>query len=182
MKRAGFVVDYQNMHLVGNTLFAKEISSNKTFISPIKLAQAVLRSESIQISDVRVFRGLPSNRRESAKYALNMKQKSLWEKDKNVTVHHVPLKYRKNGLPPQEKGIDVLAAVNLFEMSESKIFDFLYLFSHDSDFIPVLKLIHKLGRTQIISVGWQGRQPLHVKHEQIRYLQLTQADYWKSVF
>jgi uncharacterized LabA/DUF88 family protein len=110
-----------------------------------------------------------------------MKQKSIWEKDKSVTVHHVPLKYRKNSLPPQEKGVDVLAAVNLFEMSESGNFDVLYLFSHDTDFIPVIRIILELGRTQVVSVGWDGRQPLHLQHEKYRYFRLSKSDFWGAV-
>lgn len=181
MNRCGFVFDYQNMNLVGSTLFAPQIGVGRNFVSPIKIAQAVIGGQLSEILDIRVFRGLPSNQREPKKYALNMRQKSLWEKDGPVSVHHVPLKYRWNDLPPQEKGVDVLAAVHLFEMSESGEFDVLYLCSHDSDFIPVIKVILELGRTQIISVGWRGRHPLHVPNEKYRYKSLEREDYWNSV-
>jgi len=181
MMRAGFVIDYQNMHLVGNTLFAQPKKSSATFISPLRLAEALVRNQDTSISEVRVFRGLPSNQKEPRKYALNLRQKSLWEKSRSVSIHHVPLKYRANNLPPQEKGVDVLAAVNLFEMSDGGNFDLLYLLSHDTDFVPVIKLILELGRTQIISVGWQGRQPIRIDHESFKYAYLTRDDYWNSV-
>lgn len=181
MMRAGFVIDYQNMHLVGNTLFAQAKKSSATFISPLRMAEALVRNQDTFISEVRVFRGLPSNQKEPRKYALNLGQKSLWERSHSVSVHHVPLKYRANNLPPQEKGVDVLAAVNLFEMSESGKFDVLYLLSHDTDFVPAIKLILELGRIQIISVGWQGRQPIRINHESFKYSYLTRDDYWNSV-
>ncbi len=74
-----------------------------------------------------------------------------------------------------------MAAVNLFEMSDGGNFDLLYLLSHDTDFVPVIKLILELGRTQIISVGWQGRQPIRIDHESFTYAYLTRDDYWNSV-
>ena len=145
------------------------------------MAQALMKNQDSLISEVRVFRGLPSNLKEPRKYALNMSQKSAWEKSRTVSVHHVPLKYRANNLPPQEKGVDVLAAVNLFEMSESGKFDVLYLLSHDTDFNPAVKVILELGRTRIVSVGWQGRHPLHITHENFEYDRLTREDYWNAV-
>lgn len=181
MKRAGFVIDYQNMHLVGNSIFSKELKNHSTFLSPIRISQSIINDQDSRISQVRVFRGLPSNLKEPRKYALNLRQKSLWERDRSVSIFHVPLKYRGNNLPPQEKGVDVLAAVNLFEMSESGEFDVLYLLSHDTDFVPAMQLILELGKTRIISVGWQGRQPLHVAHDSFKYLRLTREDYWNSV-
>lgn len=181
MRRAGFVIDYQNMHLVGNTLFAQGIKSAETFLCPLKISEPLIRNQDAVISEVRVFRGLPSNHRESKKYSLNLSQKSFWEKNQAVSVHHVPLKYRSKNLPPQEKGVDVLAAVNLFAMSESGDFDVLYLLSHDTDFVPAIQLILELGRTKIISVGWRGRQPLRVAHEYFEYFSLTREDYWNAV-
>ena len=93
--RVGFVIDYQNMHLTAHNLFTPNLNKRESLLHPLHLAHGVLsrRGEffkeqvtQFKITQVRVFRGLPSN---------------------------------KQGLPPQEKGIDVLTALNFVEMAQS---------------------------------------------------------------
>ncbi len=127
--RVGFIIDYQNMHLTAHNLFTPNLNKRESLLHPLQLAQGVLRRRGeffkeqvtqFKITQVRVFRGLPSNRQEPEKYAQNLSQKSEWSKDKRVRIEHLQLKYRtKQGLPPQEKGIDVLTALNFVAMAQS---------------------------------------------------------------
>ena len=127
--RVGFVIDYQNMHLTAHNLFTPNMNKHASLLHPLHLAQGVLSRRGqffkeqvtqFKITQVRVFRGLPSNKQEPERYAQNLSQKSEWSKDRRVRIEYLELKYRtKQGLPPQEKGIDVLTALNFVEMVQS---------------------------------------------------------------
>ena len=105
------------------------MNKHASLLHPLHLAQGVLSRRGqffkeqvtqFKITQVRVFRGLPSNKQEPERYAQNLSQKSEWSKDRRVRIEYLELKYRtKQGLPPQEKGIDVLTALNFVEMVQS---------------------------------------------------------------
>ena len=109
--RVGIVIDYQNIHLTAHHLFASESPKSASILHPLKLSKTLLARRAIlvnqeiakfELSELRVFRGLPSNKRDLINYAKNLAQKSEWTKDLRVKVDYLPLKYRvKEGLPPQ---------------------------------------------------------------------------------
>jgi uncharacterized LabA/DUF88 family protein len=164
--RVGFVIDYQNMHLTAHNLFTSSVNKRVSLLHPLHLAQSVISRRGdffkdqvthFEITQVRVFRGLPSNKQEPQRYAQNLSQKSEWSKDKRVRVEYLELKYRtKQGLPPQEKGIDVLTALNFVEMAQSGEFDLVILMTHDTDLQPALKMATLNIGVRIETAGWAG--------------------------
>ena len=71
--RVGFVIDYQNMHLTAHNLFTPNLNKQASLLHPLLLSQCVLTRRAhffhqqvvqLKIMQVRVFRGLPSNRQE----------------------------------------------------------------------------------------------------------------------
>jgi uncharacterized LabA/DUF88 family protein len=189
--RVGFVIDYQNMHLTAHNLFTPNLSKQKSLLHPLLLSQSVLLRRShflhqnlvqLNITQVRVFRGLPSNKQEPQRYAQNLSQKSEWSKDKRVSVEYLELKYRtKQGLPPQEKGIDVLTALNFVEMAQSGDFDLVILMTHDTDLQPALKMANLVSGVQIESAGWSGLNKLRINQKNLFHTFLTDVDFENSL-
>ncbi|MBF8252931.1 MAG: hypothetical protein HW379_1273 [Actinobacteria bacterium] len=189
--RVGFVIDYQNMHLTAHNLFTPNLSKQKSLLHPLLLSQSVLLHRAhflhqnlvqLNITQVRVFRGLPSNKQEPQRYAQNLSQKSEWSKDKRVSVEYLELKYRtKQGLPPQEKGIDVLTALNFVEMAQSGDFDLVILMTHDTDLQPALKMANLVSGVQIESAGWSGLNKLRINQKNLFHTFLTDVDFENSL-
>ena len=189
--RVGFVIDYQNMHLTAHNLFTPNLSKQKSLLHPLLLSQSVLLRRAhflhqnlvqLNITQVRVFRGLPSNKQEPQRYAQNLSQKSEWSKDKRVSVEYLELKYRtKQGLPPQEKGIDVLTALNFVEMAQSGDFDLVILMTHDTDLQPALKMANLVSGVQIESAGWSGLNKLRINQKNLFHTFLTDVDFENSL-
>jgi uncharacterized LabA/DUF88 family protein len=189
--RVGFVIDYQNMHLTAHNLFTPNLNKRESLLHPLQLVQGVLsrRGEffkeqvtQFKITQVRVFRGLPSNRQEPEKYAQNLSQKSEWSKDKRVRIEHLQLKYRtKQGLPPQEKGIDVLTALNFVAMAQSGEFELVVLMTHDTDLQPALRMANLNSEVRIETAGWTGLNKLRLKEQKLFHTYLTVGDFKNSI-
>lgn len=189
--RVGFVIDYQNMHLTAHNLFTPNLNKRESLLHPLQLAQGVLsrRGEffkeqvtQFKITQVRVFRGLPSNRQEPEKYAQNLSQKSEWSKDRRVRIEHLELKYRtKQGLPPQEKGIDVLTALNFVAMAQSGEFELVVLMTHDTDLQPALGMANLNSGVRIETAGWAGLNKLRLKEQKLFHTYLTVGDFENSI-
>lgn len=189
--RVGFVIDYQNMHLTAHNLFSPNLNKQVSLLHPLLLSQCVLIRRAhffhqqvvqLKIMQVRVFRGLPSNKQEPQRYAQNLSQKSEWSKDKRVSVEYLELKYRsKQGLPPQEKGIDVLTALNFVEMAQSGDFDLVILMTHDTDLQPALKMANLAVGVQIETAGWSGLNKLRTSQEKLFHTYLTDVDFKNSL-
>ena len=189
--RVGFVIDYQNMHLTAHNLFSPNVKKGASLLHPLHLAQSVISRRGdffkdqvtqFEITQVRVFRGLPSNKQEPQRYAQNLSQKSEWSKDKRVRVEYLELKYRtKQGLPPQEKGIDVLTALNFVEMAQSGEFDLVILMTHDTDLQPALKMATLNIGVRIETAGWAGLNKLRFKEKKLFHTYLTVGDFKNSI-
>ena len=189
--RVGFVIDYQNMHLTAHNLFNPNLKKGASLLHPLHLAHCVLSRRGqffqnqvthFEITQVRVFRGLPSNKQEPQRYAQNLSQKSEWSKDKRVRVEYLELKYRtKLGLPPQEKGIDVLTALNFVEMVQSGEFDLVILMTHDTDLQPALKMANITKGVRIETAGWAGLNKLRLKEQKLFHTYLTIGDFTNSI-
>lgn len=189
--RVGFVIDYQNMHLTAHNLFTPNLNKRASLLHPLDLAQVVLSRRGqffkeqvtqFKITQVRVFRGLPSNRQEPEKYAQNLSQKSEWSKDRRVRIEYLELKYRtKQGLPPQEKGIDVLTALNFVEMAQSGEFELVVLMTHDTDLQPALRMANLSSGVRIETAGWTGLNKLRLKEQKLFHTYLTVGDFKNSI-
>lgn len=68
-----------------------------------------------------------------------------------VTTHYLPLK--SSGGRWQEKGIDVLLALEAFELSIHKNFSVVVLIAGDSDYVPLIKKLNTLG-IRVMLLSW----------------------------
>lgn len=177
--RTAVVIDYQNVHLTGVSLFKPGFPLHEHLVHPLRFANVLLeqRNKSQRagyppavLSKVLVFRGLPSATYDPEPYGRNLAQKSAWEKDSRVEITHRSLKYRfeKNGdgtkakddagnfiiESKQEKGIDVLCALALVQQASSKDIDLVILCSQDTDLEPALDMVISENTARAETFAW----------------------------
>lgn len=176
------VIDYQNIHLTGHELFVPEgIPKHQSLVHPLFFAtqwvnvrshvaaMEAMRNQQpapapLRLDSVVVYRGLPSNKINPNAYRRNQAQKSEWTRDRRVQVNYRPLRYHwVDGYnEAQEKGIDVLVALDLVRSADRGDHDVLVLASHDTDMEPALAAALEGGRSAIETVGWANCRVLKV--------------------
>lgn len=171
---AAVVIDYQNLHLTGASLFYRDEPLHHHLVDPGLFAEALTRVRNarqgsgysaIEITRIEVFRGLPSSKFDSKAYNRNQAQKSVWERDSRVHVTLRPLQYptRWDGVqkvqngPAREKGIDVLCALAMVRLASTH--DVVVLASQDTDLEPALDAAMDVHRAKVEASVWNdGRQ------------------------
>lgn len=177
--RTAVVIDYQNLHITGSKLFYPHDALHEHLIHPLSFATCLLEErnarqdptrEAATLSEVLVYRGLPSPDHDPDANAWNLAHQSEWEKDPRVAVHHRPLRYeyeytadhRKatdiHGKPivkgKREKGIDVLCALAVLRKAADPEIDLVILASQDTDLEPALAEARDLRQAKIETVSW----------------------------
>lgn len=188
--RAVVVIDYQNVHLVGAGIFAPEDPKHEWLVHPLLYANGLISARNTnqregqphaELSKVLVYRGLPSAENDPRPYALNLAQRTSWERDPRVTVTLRPLKYtyertadgRKatvsRGRPivtgKQEKGVDVLCALALVREARLADVDVVILASQDTDLEPALDEAIALRSAKIETASWFESGNYGASHE-----------------
>src|ERR1700722_1686624 len=147
--RCAVVIDYQNMHLTARGQFTPQgTPTHHSLLHPLYLANQILQArgtskqppQQVALAKVNVFRGLPSNNHDPRGYSRSQAQRAEWTRDHRVKVAYRPLRYQpEHGtLVPREKGVDVLVALKLVELSQSSAYDLVILAAHDTDLEPAL--------------------------------------------
>ena len=170
--RACLLIDYQNIHLTGHDAFCPEgVPRHESLLLPGSYAQqiedvraAMAPSEVAQahIDRIVVFRGMPSNRKQPESYSRSQAQFSQWSVDRRVEIAKRPLRYPPGwpDVPAQEKGIDVMLAVELIQVAMGGEFGVVIVATHDTDLEPAIETAEGLGSTVVETAGWQGRKLL----------------------
>ncbi|KAB1867353.1 NYN domain-containing protein [Microbacterium algeriense] len=157
------VMDYQNIHLTGRDRFAPEgLATHECLVHPAHFAEQVLHARHVrtgvklELAGVRVFRGAPSQKENARMYAYSQAHKSEWTRNRLVSVHYRTLRYywENNIRVAQEKGIDVLVALELARAAMDKEADVVILASHDTDLEPALEAAQRWSSTIIETAGW----------------------------
>lgn len=121
-------------------------SSTDGQVSPLALAkQITAQVPDGELKQVRVYRGLPSNKHDPVGYAASRRQTAAWMKEdpQRVYVYLRSLQYLP-GLPPREKGIDVQLAIDFVTLAVAGQYDVGVLFSTDTDLAPALDAVYEL--------------------------------------
>lgn len=132
------LIDYQNIHLTAHNRFSDELTPrHHTLIHPLNFAHQVMAKRRImqphhvpsRLTRVVAYRGLPSNERESNAYRRSQAQRSEWTRDHRVEVIYRPLRYPSSwpDKPAQEKGVDVLLALEAVRLADRGQADFIIL-------------------------------------------------------
>ena len=113
--RVALFIDYQNVYRRALAAFHGDSGHGADGqISPRELGEVLCQRaqlpDSRQLSEVRLYTGIPSQRRDRQGYAARRRQIAEWRRQ-GIIVSQRPLRYRR-GEQPQEKGIDVKLAID----------------------------------------------------------------------
>jgi uncharacterized LabA/DUF88 family protein len=190
--RVAVVVDYQNMHLTARGQFTPQgAPTHHSLLHPLHLANQIViareaaqrTSVSTKLEHVSVFRGLPSSSHDAKNYARSLAQKAEWTRDRRVQVTYRPLRYQwENGvLVPREKGVDVLVALDIVQLAQSRAYDVVILAAHDTDLEPALEFALRGaaggGGPTIETAGWRNCKRLRAGGSQLWHTFLNQSHY-----
>ncbi|MDR0284680.1 MAG: NYN domain-containing protein, partial [Propionibacteriaceae bacterium] len=150
-------IDYQNTYRATRACFHDHATDPAQFgqIWPLSIGQVLVNRSPFprELSEVRVYRGLPSSHRDPKAYGAARRQNAAWTRDPEVHVISRPIRYPPGyptthaiGQKPTEKGIDVSLAVDFVTLAVQGKYDIGILMSLDTDLIPALEFVHNLGQ------------------------------------
>lgn len=187
--RAAVLIDYQNVHVTGHhNHFGRDAATtpplHASLIDPLRLAHRIIRVRNnvlleqevapgttrlrrAEVSQVHVFRGVPSRSQHPTINCLSRLQHTHWAEDPRVTVHGRPLHFvpgtdadgnvEPTRRVPKESGVDVECAVTAMQMAARDDIDLVVVVTHDSDLDPVVETLGtqaRSGGTAVETAGW----------------------------
>jgi hypothetical protein len=181
-------VDYMNTYKSARGAFGWEGPDEhwEGQVHPRSLGEVICdRCQDAVLRGVRVYRGRPSNKKDPKGHAAFQRQASIWDKTHLVTLITRDLRYPEDPLQKaQEKGIDVLLALDLLTMAIDGRYEIGVLMSHDTDLVPALEKVAELGTVSVAVAAWEPidgsyghRLRLHGPDIQCHWL--THNDYLK---
>jgi uncharacterized LabA/DUF88 family protein len=154
-------IDAQNVYLTAREAFGwEDESSRRGNFNPLALGQLLTKGPGVELKQVRVYTGAPSQQRDDQGYRAARKRFDTWkyEGGGKVIVRERNLQYRP-GEKPREKGVDVLLAIELVRFAGAGVFDLGIVLSADNDIVPALELVcDVLGSTAVQSVSLQAER------------------------
>jgi len=183
-------LDYQNVyHRARDAFSSPTAAASEGQVDPLALGHLLAgHVPGGRLTDVRVYRGRPSQRRDARSYSAHQRQT---DKQVNlggglVSVISRDLRYPPDWpkRPAQEKGIDVALAVDFVMMAARRDYDVGILFSSDTDLVPALEAVLALRPADRVScevAAWAARggrpRSLSVRGAGLRRHLLPEADY-----
>jgi hypothetical protein len=177
--KAVVVIDYQNMHLTAVDVFGDKKRAFDSLLDPVLFSETLIAERNsrqkptmqhVVLESIIVCRGLPSNIHDPRKYSRNLAQASYWSRDPRVTVLHRPIKYTfeqrawdasSKEVKPlakivkrQEKGVDVLCALQLVKAALNPEIGYVILASQDTDLVPALDEVISIGTAIVETAAW----------------------------
>lgn len=109
----------------------------------------------VSVVEAHYFRGRFSTQQVAERDGLFKER--IWEDvliKENVTTHYLPMVANFDGSDGfHEKGIDVSLALEAFELAQLKDLDVVVLVCGDSDYLPLVKKLHRMG-VRVAVLGW----------------------------
>lgn len=140
--------DWQNVYRRARGAFCDETydSHIEGQVDPFVVAnKLVARHPDRELKEVRIYRGIPTNKNNPKGYAANRRHTAAWMTGSpKPYVYLRPLQYLE-GYDPREKGIDVQLAIDFVVMAVRKQYDVGILFSTDTDLNPAIEAVYDLN-------------------------------------
>jgi uncharacterized LabA/DUF88 family protein len=162
-------IDYENTYWAARHAFHSGArgSGRLGHVDPIPLARLItgMAPSSRILSEVRVYRGMPSPLLDPIGYRAWRAQTSQWEKSGALVVSRVlryPIGWPKSlpGERPQEKGIDVALALDVIDLAHRGAYDVAVVVSIDSDLLPAIEMLQHMrattGRPRVEVAAWNA--------------------------
>ena len=161
-------IDYQNLYHGARRAFPDPRSDSPSFghVDPAALARLLtglgraVNPERI-LSSTSVYRGEPGRMSHPKLLTAFGRQARRWRADPSLTVKTIPLRYRRMDQPggrpwrAEEKGIDVLLAVDVVRGAYMDEFDTAVVASADTDLVPALEEALRAGK-RVETASWSG--------------------------
>ena len=192
MTRVAVFLDYQNVYQGARGVFGWQHDSYTAGQIFPRRVGVLLTDRGRQVDPARqlvrvaAFRGEPSSVHSPKGQSACDRQVRFWRAQAAVDVATRPLKYYpyhdEHGAlrwAPREKGIDVHIALEMVMGAFRDQFDVAILFSGDSDLIPAIEEVRRLGKRCEVA-AWDGRanrQRLSIPGGNVWCHWLTEADY-----
>ncbi|RKP47091.1 NYN domain-containing protein [Pararobbsia silviterrae] len=109
----------------------------------------------VSVVEAHYFRGRFSTQQVAEREGGLYKER-IWEDvliKEGVTTHYLPMQPRFDSDGYGEKGIDVWLALECFELAQLKELDVVVLVCGDSDYLPLVKKLHRMG-VRVAVLGW----------------------------
>lgn len=145
-------IDYQNVYYrARGQFFTLNDPPTAGHVDPLKLGELLFelgrrRYPNRVLAGVRVYKGRTDRRSGEKVHRSDDRRMGAWEQMLGVEVFSRPLTYhtiRRPGGPtkwqPQEKGIDVMLALDLAIGARNDAYEVAVVFSSDSDLLPALE-------------------------------------------
>lgn len=152
MSRVAVFVDYQNAYHGSRRTFGVHGSPVDGQIDPRALGELLVRRGLVvddrrQLDRVMAFRGRPVALRDPTGSAAAQRQAASWSRNGVVPMMR-PLRYRRAGsrVIVEEKGIDVLIALQMALGAVRDEYDVAILLSADTDLAPAVDVVIDVGK------------------------------------
>lgn len=150
-------IDYQNVYRSARSAFHKHEADPRWYgqVNPHLLGGHLVADSPFdrELTEVRIYRGLPSNARDPKGYGATRKQINAWKGHPQVTVKYRSLQYpsgwphsHEPGQRPHEKASMLRWQIDFAVMAVRKQFDAGIWFSLDTDLTPSLEFVSDLQR------------------------------------
>jgi len=167
-------IDYENTRFGAREVFGDPQRDPYTFgqVKPLRLAVLLKQlGEKVdparELTAVYVYRGRPGTKSGAQAQAGSARQLDAWESQPLVTVRSRPLRYQPTawsmGQPTawraEEKGIDVLMALDIAIGAREARYDVAVVMSADSDLAPAIEAALDAGKRVETAMWWSPEHP-----------------------
>lgn len=174
MTSVAVFIDYENTRFGAREVFGDPQRDPYTFghVKPLRLALLLKQlGEKVdparELTAVYVYRGRPGAKGGSHAQAASARQFGAWESQPLVTVRSRPLRYqptawsmgRPSAWRAEEKGIDVLMALDIAIGARDDRFDVAVVMSADSDLAPAIEAALDAGKRVETAMWWSPEHP-----------------------
>jgi len=183
-QRTVVFIDYQNVYHRARAAFGQHDANGKCteppsfgHVNPLRLGMLLKQlgedgGHSRTLTQVRIYRGEPATKKaHPTLQAAFQRQIESWKREPMLKVNTRPLRYLPTAWDPtgrptrwgsgEEKGIDVLIALDMVVGAIDDTFDVAVLVSGDTDLLPAVERVIGVGKRVENAVWWPDHQPGH---------------------
>lgn len=176
MTTVAVFIDYENTRMGAREVFGDPRHDPSTFghVKPLGLGMLLTRlgdevDPARELVSVNVYRGRPGPKSGPQAQAASARQFSAWKRQPLVKVRSRPLRYQptawSKGRPSawraEEKGIDVMMALDIAIGARDGVFDAAVVVSADTDLVPAIEVALDAGKRVETAMWWSSEHPHH---------------------
>ena len=167
-------IDYENIRFAAREVFGDPQRDPYTFghVNPLRLGLMLAQlGEKVdpgrELTAVKVYRGRAGPKSGPRAQAASARQFAAWQSQPRVTVRSRPLRYQPTAWSmnkptawrAEEKGIDVMMALDIAIGARDQAYDVAVVASADSDLVPALEDAQDIGKRVETAMWWSPAYP-----------------------